>query len=69
MECSTAKRYKPEGKGNANGCCFEWDVLKEMNENNLEFWAADECKKLKIVEIDDKSRKIYLICRLAGRIT
>jgi len=64
-----AKRYKPEGKDNGNGCCFEWTVLKEMKENNVEFWAADEYNKLQIVEIDERVKKIYMLCRLTGRIT
>ena len=64
-----AKRYKPEGKDNDNGCCFEWNVLKEMKENNVEFWAADEYNKLQSVEIDERAKKIYMICRLSGRIT
>ena len=64
-----AKRYKPEGKDNGNGCCFGWNVLKEMQENNVEFWAADEYKKLQIVEIDERVKKIYVLCRLTGRIT
>ena len=29
-----AKRYKPEGKDNDNRCCFEWNILKEMKEDN-----------------------------------
>jgi hypothetical protein len=66
-----AKRYKPQdnGNGNGNGCCFGWAILKEMKENHVEFWAADEYKKLQIVQIDERARDIYMICRQTGKIT
>jgi hypothetical protein len=64
-----AKRYKPEGKVIENGCYFGWDTLREMKENAVEFWAADEYKKLQIAEIDEKTKNIYMICRQTGKIT
>jgi hypothetical protein len=64
-----AKRYKPEEKVNDNGCHFCWDTLREMKENTVEFWAADEYKKLLIAEIDEKNRNIYMVCRQTGKIT
>jgi hypothetical protein len=68
-----AKRYKPQGdgngNGNGNGCYFGWDILKEMKENHAEFWAADENKKLQIVQIDERARNIFMICRQTGKIT
>jgi hypothetical protein len=66
-----AKRYKPQGNGNGNGngCCFGWDILREMKENHAEFWAADEFKKLQIVQIDERAKNIYMICRQTGKIT
>jgi len=64
-----AKRYKPEGKVNENECYFCWDTLREMKENGVEFWAADEYKKLLIAEIDERTRNIYMVCRQTGKIT
>ncbi len=64
-----AKRYKSEGKTNDNGCCFGWTILKEMKENRAEFWAADEFNKLQIVEIDERAKNIYMICRSTGKIS
>ena len=61
--CSMAKRYKPDGNSHDNGCCFGWDILREMKEKSVEFWAADEYNKLQILEIDQRSKNIYLICR------
>ncbi len=64
-----AKRFRPEGNVNGDGCCFGWNILREMKENRVEFWAADEYKKLQIVEIDERARKIYMICLQTGKIT
>lgn len=64
-----AKRYKSEKKTDDNGCCFGWDVLMEMKENHVEFWAADEYKKLQIADIDERAGKIYVKCRVTGKIT
>jgi hypothetical protein len=64
-----AKRYKSNGVTEGNGCCFGWDVLKEMKDNGAEFWAADEFNKLQIVEIDERAKNIYMICRTTGKIS
>ena len=67
--CSMAKRYTPDGTSHDNGCCFGWDILREMKEKGVEFWAADEYNKLQILEIDQRAKNIYLICRQTGKIT
>ena len=64
-----AKRYKSDGKTSDNGCSFGWSVLREMKENNAEFWAADEYNRLQIVEIDERAKNIYMICCSTGKIT
>jgi len=64
-----AKRYTPEGTGNGNECYFCWDTLREMKENGVEFWAADEYRKLQIAEIDERAKNIYMVCRQTGKIT
>jgi len=43
------------------GCLFTWEKLKELKENKIEFWAADGLTRLRILEADEKDRKIYLI--------
>ena len=43
--------------------------MKEMKENSAEFWAADEYNKLQILEIDERAKNIYVICRSTGKIT
>jgi hypothetical protein len=49
-------------------CSFSWEKLKEMKNNKFEFWAADGLHLLRIVEIDEKERSLYLINQL-GKIT
>ena len=49
-------------------CSFSWEKLLEMKENNVEFFAGDGFKRLRIIEVDARAKSIYLICEL-GRIT
>ena len=42
-------------------CSFSWDKLIEMKEQGIEFWAGDGQNRLRILEIDEKQRKIYLV--------
>ena len=42
-------------------CSFNWEKLKELKENRIEFWAADGLTRLRILEADEKDRKIYLV--------
>jgi hypothetical protein len=43
------------------GCSFSWEKLRELKESGIEFWAADGFTRLRILEADEKDRKIYLI--------
>jgi len=49
-------------------CSFSWGKLKEMKDNNIEFWAADGLSLLRIFEIDEKQKSIYVVNQL-GKIT
>lgn len=40
-----------------------------MRQNNAEFWAADEYNRLQIIDIDERVRTIYILCRQSGKIT
>ena len=59
----------PRQKTDDNGCCFGWASRYKMKENGAEFWAADEYNKIQIVEIDERAKNIYMICRSTGKIT
>ena len=48
-------------------CSFSWEKLKEMKDNNVEFWAADGLTKLKIFEIDEREKSFYMINQLGKR--
>jgi hypothetical protein len=49
-------------------CTFGWDRLKEMKDNKTEFFAGDGYKRLRIIEIEEKTRSIHMVCEL-GKIT
>jgi hypothetical protein len=49
-------------------CPFSWEKLLEMKIHNIEFFAGDGFKRLRIIDMDEKARSIYLICEL-GKIT
>ena len=45
----------------AKSCSFSWEKLRELKEYRVEFWAADGLTRLRILELDEKDRKIYLV--------
>ena len=49
-------------------CFFSWEKIKEMKDNNIEFFAGDGFKRLRIIDINEKERSIHMICEL-GKIT
>ena len=59
------------GSGEESGsikCSFSWEKLIEMKNNKIQFLAGDGYKRLQIVEADEKTRSIHMICEL-GKIT
>ena len=59
------------GSGQESGpvqCSFSWEKLVEMKGNKIQFLAGDGYKRLQIVEADEKTRSIHMICEL-GKIT
>ena len=46
-----------------HGCSFGWEKLKEMKENQIEFWAGDGFTRLRIVDVDEREETIYMITR------
>jgi hypothetical protein len=49
-------------------CSFSWEKLVEMKNGKIQFLAGDGYKRLQIVEADEKSKSIHMICEL-GKIT
>ncbi len=49
-------------------CSFSWEKLREMKENQTEFLAGDGFDRVRIIEIDEKKKSIYMICQ-KGKIT
>ena len=49
-------------------CSFSWEKLVEMKNGKIQFLAGDGYKRLQIVEADEKSKSVHMICEL-GKIT
>jgi len=49
-------------------CFFSWEKLREMKDDDIEFWAADGLNLLRIVQIDEKQKSFYMMNR-SGKIT
>lgn len=49
-------------------CSFSWEKLKEIKDHKIEFWAADGLNLLRIVDIDEKRKSLYVINQ-SGKIT
>jgi DNA-binding response OmpR family regulator len=49
-------------------CSFSWKKLKEMKENQTEFWAGDGLTRLRLVEVSDREEIIHMITT-EGRLT
>jgi hypothetical protein len=49
-------------------CPLSWEKIKEMNAQDIKFWAADGLNQLRIVGIDEKQKSFYMINQ-SGKIT
>ena len=49
-------------------CSFSWEKLVEMKNGKIQFLAGDGYKRLQIVEADEKTKSVHMICEL-GKIT
>jgi hypothetical protein len=67
------KSSRKEGGGNKKeaqkqkGCSFSWEKLIEMKENNIQFFAGDGFKRLQILDIDQKTKNIHMVCELGKK--
>jgi hypothetical protein len=55
-------------EGDSVDCSFSWEKLVEMKNGKVQFLAGDGYKRLQIVEADEKTKSIHMICEL-GKIT
>ena len=50
-------------KNYPQGCSFSWEKMEEMKDGQTEFWAGDSLTRLRIVDIGERERTIYMITR------
>ena len=65
---AAGREGEPGQRGGLVECSFSWEKLVEMKSNKVQFLAGDGYKRLQIVEADEKTRSIHMICEL-GKIT
>lgn len=61
------RRVMPKITEILSSCSFSWEKLKEMKDNEIEFWAADGLNKLRIFEIDEREKSFYVVNQLGKR--
>ena len=49
-------------------CLFSWGKLVEMKNDRIQFFAGDGYKRLRIMEVDEKTESIHMVDEL-GKIT
>ncbi len=50
-------------KNHPHGCSFSWERIRQMKDNQIEFWAGDGLTRLQIVDISEKDGTIYMVTR------
>jgi len=48
-------------------CSFSWEKLVEMKDNKTQFFAGDGFKRLRILDIDEKTKRLHMICDLGKK--
>ena len=48
-------------KNSSLPCSFGWEKIKEMRDNQTEFWAGDGLIRLRIVDVRERGENIYMI--------
>jgi len=61
----TLEKNTPQEQGE---CSFSWEKMVEMKNNGDQFFAGDGFKRLRILDIDGKTKNIHMVCEL-GRKT
>jgi DNA-binding response OmpR family regulator len=50
-------------KNHPHGCSFGLEKIKEMKDNQIEFWAGDGFTRLRIVDVNERDETIYMMTR------
>ncbi len=50
-------------KDHAPRCSFGWEKIREMKDNQIEFWAGDGFTRLRIVDVSERDGTIYMTTR------
>ena len=48
-------------------CFFSWDHLVDMKNQKTQFFAGDGFKRLQILDIDEKTGNIHMVCELGKK--
>lgn len=48
-------------------CSFSWEKLVEMKDNKTQFFAGDGFKRIRILDIDEKTKRLHMICDLGKK--
>ncbi len=62
-----AEAAEKDSSEKQEGCFFSWDYLVEMKNNKTQFFAGDGFKRLQILDIDEKTGNIHMVCELGKK--
>ena len=63
----TVETSEKDRSGKQVGCFFCWDHLVEMKNNKTQFFAGDGFKRLQILDMDEKTGNIHMVCELGKK--
>lgn len=68
MKKNLQKEAPPEKALNKEeGCAFSWETLVEMKNEGTQFFAGDGFKRVRILDIDEKTKNIHMVCELGKK--
>lgn len=60
-------KAKKNGLSPQGPCLFSWEKLVEMKERKTQFFAGDGFKRLRILDVDHRTKNLHMICELGKK--
>ncbi len=64
---SLSNKKEKRDSPNRRACSFSWEKLIEMKNQKTQFFAGDGFKRLRILDLDEKTKNIHMVCELGKK--